>query len=140
MPRQVAMSRNTLVTLNQLIVNRQNKEAGEVPTTLKHRTQAFTESVLQREEQETELMLLFPFLYTLMVLVSSSSPLKGNMPLQHPSSGFKFWQGVSKVFAVLSDHPSLLNNSSKLQCQTIIEEQQESLHPSAVMSRFTVCE
>lgn len=102
------------MTLSQLIVNRQNKEAGEVPTTLKHRTEAFTESVLQREEQETELMLLLSFLHTLMALVSSS-PLKGNMPLQHPSSDFRLWQGVSKVFAVLSDHPSLLNNSSKVQ-------------------------
>lgn len=108
------MSCKTLVTLNQLIVNRQNKEAGEVPTTLKLGTE-LVESVCQREEQEKELMLLLPFLNVLMALVFSSSPLKGNMPLQHPSSDFRFWQGVSKVFAVLSDHRSLLNNSSEVQ-------------------------
>lgn len=60
---QVAVSCNTLVTLNQLIVNRKNKEAGEVPTTLKQGTElkTFMESVIQREEQETELMLLLLF-------------------------------------------------------------------------------
>lgn len=96
------------------------------------------ESVFQREEQETELLLHLPFLYTLMVLICSSSPLKGNMPLQQPSSDFRFWQGVSKVFAVLSDHPSPLNNSSEVQQQKTTE-QQTRLHPSAVISRFTVC-
>lgn len=73
----------------------------------------------------------------LMALVSSSSPQKGNTPLQRPSSDFRYWQGVSKVFAALSDHPSLLNNSSKVQLQTT-EEQQKRLCPSAVISRSTM--
>lgn len=72
--------------------------------------------------------------------VSSPSPQHGNMHLQHSSSNFRFWQSVSKVFAVLSDHPCLLNKSTEVQWQrTTREGQQKRLCPSAVFSGVIVC-